>query len=82
MAGTGVRPKVVSRSRGGGGGGPAGARLPAGRGGGPGRAAAVAGCVGATAERHQVPAFTCHSHVVDLLRSAVPSARVVSLSRR
>jgi len=47
----------------------------------PERAGAVARAVAATAARHQVLAFTCHPHVVELLRSADPTARLVELGR-
>ncbi|MCU1493127.1 MAG: hypothetical protein JWO62_891 [Acidimicrobiaceae bacterium] len=45
----------------------------------PARAAAVARAVAEVAETHQVLAFTCHPHVVELLAGAAPSARVVEL---
>jgi len=47
----------------------------------PGRAAAVAQAVADTARQHQVLAFTCHPHVVELLRCADPAARLVELWR-
>ncbi|HVC25728.1 MAG TPA: AAA family ATPase [Acidimicrobiales bacterium] len=45
----------------------------------PQRASAVARAVAEVSSSHQVLAFTCHPHIVDLLRDAAPSARVVDL---
>ncbi|MCU1490856.1 MAG: hypothetical protein JWM85_2261 [Acidimicrobiaceae bacterium] len=47
----------------------------------PGRAAAVARALATTAAEHQVLAFTCHPHVVELLREAAPGGRIVELER-
>lgn len=47
----------------------------------PGRAAAVARALARTARDNQVLAFTCHPHVVALLKDALPDARVVELAR-
>jgi len=33
------------------------------------------------AKEHQVLAFTCHPHIVDLLHEVSPSARIIELSR-
>lgn len=45
------------------------------------RAAAVARAIAEVATTHQVLAFTCHPHVVELLAGAEPSARVIELPR-
>jgi len=47
----------------------------------PARAAAVARAVAEVAATHQVIAFTCHPHIVELLRAAAPDARIVDLPR-
>lgn len=46
----------------------------------PRRAAAVARIFGRVAKEHQVIAFTCHPHVLEMFREAVPDLRTVSLS--
>jgi uncharacterized protein YhaN len=46
----------------------------------PARARAVARAIADVAETHQVLAFSCHPHVVDLLLGAAPSARLVGLA--
>jgi uncharacterized protein YhaN len=45
----------------------------------PRRAAAVARIFGRVAKDHQVIAFTCHPHVVELFRDAVPEMCAISL---
>lgn len=45
----------------------------------PRRAAAVARIFGRVAKDHQVIAFTCHPHVVELFRDAVPEMYAISL---
>ena len=47
----------------------------------PGRAASVAEALADTAERHQVLFFTCHPHLVELVRQVAPDAQVVELDR-
>lgn len=47
----------------------------------PERAAALAGALAATAATHQVLVFTCHPHVVELLRAKVAELRTVELER-
>ena len=47
----------------------------------PGRAASIAEALAATADRHQVLFFTCHPHLVQLVRQVAPDARVVELER-
>jgi len=47
----------------------------------PSRARAVAGMIANVAKEHQVLAFTCHPHIVDLLHEVSPSARIIELSR-
>ena len=45
----------------------------------PGRARAVAEAIGQTAASHQVLAFTCHPHIVDLFAATTPECTVISL---
>jgi uncharacterized protein YhaN len=47
----------------------------------PGRAASVAEALADTADRHQVLFFTCHPHLVKLVRQVAPDAQVVELER-
>jgi uncharacterized protein YhaN len=46
----------------------------------PDRARAVAGIVAEVARTHQVLAFTCHPHVVEVLAAAEPATRVITLA--
>lgn len=45
----------------------------------PRRAAAVAAAIAETAREHQVLAFTCHPHIVELFSGAAPDCRIVEL---
>jgi len=47
----------------------------------PQRALGMATAIATVAQHNQVMLFTCHPHVVDLLRTVRPSARVVQLER-
>ncbi|HTW99838.1 MAG TPA: AAA family ATPase [Acidimicrobiales bacterium] len=46
----------------------------------PCRASAVARAIAAVAAEHQVLAFTCHPHVVEMLLEAAPASRVIELA--
>ncbi len=47
----------------------------------PGRAGEVARAIATTAKDHQILAFTCHPHLVELLLAASPGARLIELPR-
>jgi uncharacterized protein YhaN len=47
----------------------------------PERARGIAEALANTATSHQVLLFTCHPHVVDLLRDVVPAAGEILLAR-
>ncbi|MGA9077407.1 MAG: AAA family ATPase [Acidimicrobiales bacterium] len=46
----------------------------------PGRATAVGRAIGNLARSHQVLAFTCHPHIVDVFRQADPDCTVIELA--
>ncbi|MGD0894620.1 MAG: AAA family ATPase [Acidimicrobiales bacterium] len=46
----------------------------------PGRVTAVGGAIGNLARSHQVLAFTCHPHIVDVFRQADPDCTVIELA--
>ncbi len=45
----------------------------------PGRAAAVAGAIATLARSHQVLAFTCHPHIVEVFQQADPDCTLIEL---